>query len=142
MAERMDPVKGEPTHGPECHGPPDPGHGPAGNDNHAADAGASNGEGAPSRGSYGARKVQVLRRLRRIEGQVRGLQRMVAEEKYCVDVLNQIAAVKAALDRVGLLLLEDHTRGCVARALRAGDREAERSIRELTDVILRFLREA
>ena len=95
-----------------------------------------------ARGSYGAQKAQLLRRLRRIEGQVRGLQRMVEEEKYCVDVLNQIAAVKAALDRVGLALLESHTRGCVARALREGDREAERSIRELTEVILRFLREA
>lgn len=92
-------------------------------------------------GSYAASKAQLLRRLRRIEGQVRGLERMVEQEKYCVDVLHQIAAVKAALDRVALLLLEAHTRGCVARALHEGGEEAEHSVRELTDVILRFVKE-
>lgn len=90
-------------------------------------------------GSYAHRKRDLLRRLRRIEGQIRGLQRMVEEEKYCVDVLVQIAAVKAALDKVSMALLEEHTRGCVRRALREDD-AADAAIRELTDVILRYLK--
>lgn len=90
-------------------------------------------------GSYGDRKAELLRRLRRIEGQVRGLQRMVEEQKYCVDVLVQIAAVKAALDKVAMALLEEHTRGCVRRAL-SQERTADAAVRELTDVILRYLR--
>lgn len=88
--------------------------------------------------SYGKDKEDLLKRLRRIEGQVRGVQRMVAEEKYCVDILVQIAAIRSALDRVGLILLEDHTRGCVARALRSNDGDA--AIAELTEVIKRFLK--
>lgn len=90
-------------------------------------------------GSYAPRKRELMRRLRRIEGQIRGLQRMVEEEKYCVDVLIQIAAVKAALDKVGMVLLEEHTRGCVSRAIRE-DQGSDAAIRELTDVILRFIR--
>lgn len=66
------------------------------------------------------RKAQLLARLRRVEGQIRGLQRMVEEDVYCPDILTQVAAARAALDRVGLMLLEDHTRGCVAQALREG----------------------
>jgi DNA-binding FrmR family transcriptional regulator len=62
---------------------------------------------------YSATKDQLLKRLRRIEGQVRGVERMVEEERYCVDVLTQIAAVQAALDKVALGLLDDHTRHCV-----------------------------
>ncbi|HEY8424820.1 MAG TPA: metal-sensitive transcriptional regulator [Limnochordales bacterium] len=95
--------------------------------------------GRPREGSYGERRADLLRRLRRIEGQVRGLQRMVEEQKYCVDVLIQIAAIKAALDKVGMALLEEHTRGCVRRAL-LDDESADAAIRELTDVILRYLR--
>lgn len=97
------------------------------------------GAGELRHGSYAQRKRDLLRRLRRIEGQIRGLQRMVEEEKYCVDVLVQIAAVKAALDKVGMALLEEHTRGCVRRALRE-DEAADAAIRELTDVILRYLK--
>lgn len=70
------------------------------------------------------RKAQLLARLRRVEGQIRGLQRMVEEDVYCPDILTQVAAARAALDRVGLMLLEDHTRGCVARALREGGEAA------------------
>lgn len=84
------------------------------------------------------RKEELLKRLRRIEGQVRGLQRMVREEKYCVDILVQIAAVRSALDRVGLLLLENHTRGCVTRALRESTEDAV--IEELVDVLAKFIR--
>jgi len=90
--------------------------------------------------SYDKDKAAVLKRLRRIEGQVRGIQRMVEESKYCVDILVQIAAVRAALDQVGLILLEDHTRGCVARAIKQSDGDADAAIAELTGVLKRFLR--
>lgn len=91
-------------------------------------------------GSYDAHKDALLKRLRRIEGQVRGVQRMVEESKYCVDILIQIAAVRAALDKVGLILLEDHTRGCVARAIKNSEGDADAAISELTDVLRHFLR--
>jgi CsoR family transcriptional regulator, copper-sensing transcriptional repressor len=63
---------------------------------------------------YGYDKDALLRRLRKIEGQVRGIERMVEEERYCVEILDQIAAARTALERVGLLLLENHARHCVA----------------------------
>jgi DNA-binding FrmR family transcriptional regulator len=69
----------------------------------------------PQRG-YTATKDQLHRRLRRIEGQVRGLQRMVAEDRYCIDVLTQVAAIQAALDKVALGLLDGHARTCVVGA--------------------------
>jgi DNA-binding FrmR family transcriptional regulator len=69
----------------------------------------------PTRG-YSATKDQLLKRLTRIEGQVRGLQRMVDDERYCIDVLTQISAVQAALDKVALGLLDDHARHCVIGA--------------------------
>jgi CsoR family transcriptional regulator, copper-sensing transcriptional repressor len=62
---------------------------------------------------YSATKEQLLTRLKRIEGQVRGVERMVDEERYCIDVLTQIAAIQAALDKVALGLLDDHARHCV-----------------------------
>jgi DNA-binding FrmR family transcriptional regulator len=67
---------------------------------------------APKRG-YSADKEQLLTRLRRIEGQVRGVQGMVSEDRYCIDVLTQISAVQAALDKVALGLLDEHARHCV-----------------------------
>lgn len=88
--------------------------------------------------SYHHDKEDLIKRLRRIEGQVRGIQRMVEEDKYCVDILVQISAVRSALDRVGLILLEDHTRGCVARAIKNED--GDRAIAELTDVMRRFVK--
>lgn len=90
--------------------------------------------------SYGKDKDDLLKRLRKIEGQVRGVHRMIEEDKYCVDILIQISAVRSALDRVGLMLLEDHTRGCVARAIRDADGDADSAITELTDVMKRFLK--
>lgn len=69
----------------------------------------------PARG-YSATKDQLRSRLKRIEGQVRGIDRMVDEERYCIDVLTQISAVQAALDKVALGLLDDHARTCVAGA--------------------------
>ena len=75
----------------------------------------------PARG-YSASKDQLLTRLRRIEGQVGGIQRMVEEERYCIDVLTQISAAQAALDKVALGLLDDHAHHCVIGAA-ASDRE-------------------
>lgn len=62
---------------------------------------------------YSAKKDALQKRLRRIEGQVRGVERMVEEDRYCIDILTQISAIEAALDKVGLVLLEDHARHCV-----------------------------
>ena len=72
-------------------------------------------EPAPSRG-YSATKEQLLNRLRRIEGQVRGIEGMVEDDRYCIDVLTQISAAQAALDKVALGLLDEHARHCVAGA--------------------------
>lgn len=87
---------------------------------------------------YGESKDALLRRLRRIEGQVRGIQRMVDEDKYCVDVLDQISAVRAALDKVGLHLMSDHIKGCVADAVRIDEHEGK--VDELVDVVGKFLK--
>jgi len=65
---------------------------------------------------YSADKEQLLKRLARVEGQVRGVARMVEEERYCIDVLTQISAIEAALDKVALALVDDHTRHCVIEA--------------------------
>ncbi|SME97879.1 metal-sensitive transcriptional regulator [Pseudogulbenkiania subflava] len=78
-------------------------------------------------------KSALLKRLARIEGQVRGISGMIEGDRYCVDVLTQIAAVKSALDAVSLQLLENHMKGCVAQALRAGD--ATGVVTELIDVV-------
>ncbi len=83
--------------------------------------------------SYRQDKARILARLRRMEGQVRGVQRMVEEDKYCVDVLTQLSSIIAAARGIGLVLLEDHIRGCV---IHSSDPEA--SIQELTDAIERF----
>jgi len=81
---------------------------------------------------------KILRRLKRIEGQVRGIQRMVEENRYCVDILTQVAAVRAALDQVGMSVLEKHTHGCVQKAIKSG--EGDESIDELMDVIKLFIK--
>ena len=87
---------------------------------------------------YTLHKDQVRSRLRRIEGQVRGLQKMVDDDRYCIDVLTQVSAVKAALDTVALRLLEDHTAHCVAEAIRDGD--GSEKIRELNQAVARLTR--
>jgi CsoR family transcriptional regulator, copper-sensing transcriptional repressor len=89
-------------------------------------------------GSYQENKKKILDGLRRVEGQVRGIQRMVDEERYCVDVLNQIAAVRMAMARLAMLILEDHTKGCVSTAI-VEKESAESTIEELMDVIKRLL---
>ena len=89
---------------------------------------------------YAGDKDQVLARLRRIEGQVRGLQRLVDEEAYCIDVLTQITAVDKALKGVAVNLLDGHLRHCVHEGLAGGDREAEAIVTEATDAIARLVR--
>lgn len=96
------------------------------------------GAAPPRRLSHQADKAALLRRLRRIEGQVRGLQRMIEMDRYCIDVLVQIGAVKAAIDRVALALMEAHVRGCVHDAIRGGRGEA--SIDELMDALKGLLK--
>ena len=87
-----------------------------------ADAGSSHG--------YIQRQDDYLKRLRRIEGQVRGLHRMVEEEQYCIDILTQVSATTKALQSVALGLLEEHMSHCVVRAAAAGGAEADEKIRE------------
>jgi DNA-binding FrmR family transcriptional regulator len=89
---------------------------------------------------YLDRKADHLKRLRRIEGQVRGLQRMVEEEQYCIDVLTQISAATKALQSVALGLLDEHLGHCVADAIHSGGPEADAKIREASDAIARLVR--
>jgi DNA-binding FrmR family transcriptional regulator len=89
---------------------------------------------------YLERQQQVLRRLRRIEGQVRGLQRQVENETYCIDVLTQVSATTRALESVALLLMEDHLSHCVAHAVAEGGDVADDKIREASAAIARLVR--
>jgi DNA-binding FrmR family transcriptional regulator len=89
---------------------------------------------------YAPDKEAVLRRLRRIEGQVRGLQRMVTEDVYCIDVLTQVAAATKALESVALVLLEDHLGHCVRDAMRNGSADAGEKIAEASAAIARLVR--
>ena len=90
---------------------------------------------------HGYDKDALGRRLRRIEGQVRGIERMVEDDRYCMDVLTQIAAVSKALDAVALEVLDDHVRHCVAGALASGDERAAAAKRdELLAAVQRFAR--
>ncbi len=89
---------------------------------------------------YITAKDDYLKRLRRIEGQSRGLQRMVEEEKYCIDILTQVSAMTKALQAVAMGLLEDHISHCVVDAAMAGGPEAEAKIKEATDAIARLVR--
>lgn len=89
---------------------------------------------------YASEKEQLLTRLRRVEGQVRGLQRMVAEDVYCIDVLTQVSAATSALREVALRLLDDHLAHCVADALSVGGDEAETKIAEASQAIARLVR--
>jgi DNA-binding FrmR family transcriptional regulator len=87
---------------------------------------------------YSKDRSKLQARLNRIEGQVRGISRMVDEDKYCIDVLTQVNAIKAALDQVGLLLLEDHVKGCVVDAVREG--AGTEKVDELIGAVARFAR--
>ena len=90
---------------------------------------------------YAPHKDALQKRLRRIEGQVRGVERMVEDDRYCVDILTQIAAVETALEAVASKVLEDHVTHCVAGALASGDEEAARAkTDELLAAVNRFAR--
>ena len=87
---------------------------------------------------YAKDKQKILTRLRRVEGQVRGVQRMVEEDRYCIDVLTQVNAARAALESVALQLLADHTEHCVAEAIKSGG--GADKVRELNEAIERLVR--
>ncbi len=89
---------------------------------------------------YSNRKDAVDKRLRRIEGQVRGLQQMVADDRYCIDVLTQISATTKALQAVALELLEDHLGHCVSNAIAAGGPDAQEKVREAAAAIGRLVK--
>ena len=89
------------------------------------------------RHSYSKDTAQLMRRLSRMEGQVRGIARMIEREEYCVDILQQTAALRAAVDALSILVLEDHVQGCVRTAAERG--EADRYVDEVVDVVRRTL---
>ncbi len=87
---------------------------------------------------YTKDKSRIQARLRRIEGQVRGIEKMVEDDRYCIDVLTQVNATRAALESVALVLLADHTEHCVAEAMRSGG--GSKKVRELNDAVQRLVR--
>lgn len=89
---------------------------------------------------YTPGKADYLKRLRRIEGQIRGLQKMVEDDKYCIDILTQVSAATKALQTVALGLLEDHLGHCVAEAVVEGGQTADQKIREASDAIARLVK--
>lgn len=88
--------------------------------------------------SYSESKEDLIRRLKKIEGQVKGIQRMVENDKYCVDVLIQVAAVRAAINKVGTIVFEHHSRKCLKNAIESNDRET--AIEELIGVLTKFIK--
>src|SRR6266567_7230277 len=111
-----DPTPMSPTEGRRPTAPPDPSH---------------------FRHSYAKDKTLLVRRLSRMEGQVRGIARMIEREEYCVDILQQTAALRAAVDALSILVLEDHVQGCVRTAAEHGDADAY--VDEVIDVVRRTL---
>jgi DNA-binding FrmR family transcriptional regulator len=97
---------------------------------------------APTETTHGyvQHKADLLKRLRRIEGQARGLQRMVDEDQYCIDILTQVSAMTSALRAVSIALVEDHLHHCVVEAARAGDDEARVKVDEAVAAISRLVR--
>jgi CsoR family transcriptional regulator, copper-sensing transcriptional repressor len=89
---------------------------------------------------YTQGKDDYLKRLRRIEGQVRGLQRMIEEDTYCIDILTQISAATKALQSVAIALLEEHLGHCVTEAIEQGGPEATAKVREASEAIARLVR--
>jgi CsoR family transcriptional regulator, copper-sensing transcriptional repressor len=93
----------------------------------------------PHTHGYTADKQQLLKRLARIEGQVRGVAKMIDDDRYCIDILTQLGAVDTALEAVAIKLLEEHVHHCVAGALASGDKkEADVKSRELLEAVQRF----
>ncbi|CAN5589161.1 hypothetical protein BH24CHL9_BH24CHL9_02000 [soil metagenome] len=98
--------------------------------------GAGRRRAAAARG-YAKDRAMVLRRLSRMEGQVRGIARMVERDEYCIDILQQTAALRAAVDAVTMLMMEDHVAGCLRTAVKTGDAEAYTE--EVMDVVRRSM---
>lgn len=88
--------------------------------------------------SYSQEKEALLKRLRRIEGQVKGIHKMIEDERYCNDILVQIAAVRSAINKVGGIVLENHLKGCVKNSLIYGD--DDKAIDELIDTMVKFIK--
>ncbi|MFJ4920813.1 metal-sensitive transcriptional regulator [Streptomyces sp. NPDC088725] len=109
-------------------------------DGTTASAAPSTTDQDPAVYGYHARKNEHLKRLRRIEGQIRGLQRLVDEDVYCVDILTQVSASTKALQSFALQLLEEHLRHCVADAAVKGGEEIDEKVAEATKAIARLLR--
>jgi DNA-binding FrmR family transcriptional regulator len=103
----------------------------------SGDAPPAGGDDRTFRHSYTRDRAQLLRRLSRIEGQVRGIARMIEREEYCVDILQQTGALRAAIDAVSIMVLEDHVQGCVRTAAERG--EADQYVDEVLDVVRRAL---
>ncbi len=89
---------------------------------------------------YAATKDAHLKRLRRIEGQVRGIQRMIEDDTYCIDILTQVSAATKALESMALVLLDEHLRHCVTEAIQAGGDEADAKVGEASAAIARLVR--
>lgn len=89
---------------------------------------------------YGAARESHIKRLRRIEGQIRGLQRMVDQDQYCIDILTQVSAATRALHSFSLQLLEEHLQHCVLDAARDGGATADKKVREASEAIARLVR--
>jgi DNA-binding FrmR family transcriptional regulator len=104
----------------------------------ATDAAAPTTAAGPP--GYSDEKDQVRKRLRRIEGQVRGIQRMVEDDRYCIDILGQVSAATSALQSVALLLVDEHLAHCVSDAVRAGGTEADAKLAEASAAIARLVR--
>jgi len=89
---------------------------------------------------YASDRDEILSRLRKVEGQIRGIQRMVSEDAYCVDILTQISAVVSGVEKVGLRVLREHLQGCVSEAIRSKKPdESDEKIDEVVKVVERFL---
>jgi DNA-binding FrmR family transcriptional regulator len=87
---------------------------------------------------YEGNKEELLERLRKVEGQIRGIQRMIDEDRYCIEVVTQLAAVRAAINRVTMGIVECYTRGCVADAVHSGKPDAK--IEELVNALVRYVK--
>ncbi len=87
---------------------------------------------------YHNEKADLLNRLKKIEGQVRGIAKMIDEDRYCVDILMQIAAVRAGLNKTGTIIMEGHIKGCVTKAIK--ENHGERQVDELMEVLLKFIK--
>jgi CsoR family transcriptional regulator, copper-sensing transcriptional repressor len=112
-------------------------------ESHACACGCGTDGAAEGRKALGVdveRKDRNLKRLRRIEGQVRGLQRMVEDDRYCADIMTQISSVQEALRSVGRELMRNHLRHCAATAIRSGDENAEPMYDELVDMMYKHVR--